>query len=110
MNQQIVVRRDVGEIRPLMRRKALSPIKYSDAEGADALGTKDKERPVQIEAKYGEKNDWAKDAPLSRSYQLTRSALKTLQIYQYFQTLKVKYILFIFDISMIITCTTYVIL
>ena len=73
VNQQIVVRRDIREIRPLMRRKALSPIKHSDGDG---LETKDKERPVKSETRYGEKNDWARDAPPSRSYQLTRSTLK----------------------------------
>ena len=77
MNQQIVVRRDVGEIRPLRRRKALSPFKHSDG---DVLETKDKERPVKSETRYGEKNDWAKEAPLSRSYQLTRSTLKSSKL------------------------------
>ena len=75
MNQQIVVRRD---IRPVMQRRALSPIEHSDeGEGEDGLETNEKKRPVNSETRYGEKNDWAKDAPLSRSYQLTRSKFKT---------------------------------
>jgi len=70
VNQQIVVRRD---IRPVMQRRALSPIKHSDdGEGGDGLETNEKKRPVKSETRYGEKNDWAKDAPLSRFYQLTR--------------------------------------
>ena len=99
MNQQIVVRKDVGEIRPQMRRRALSPIKQSD--GEDGLETKDKERPVQSEARYGEKNDWAKDGPQSRSYQLIRSVMKTQKFYQSnSHTLKIKSIFVTSKISL----------
>ena len=100
MNQQIVVRREIeeregrgsigerkgresiGERAPVIRRRALSPVKHSDGEGGDGLDNNDKDRPVKSEMRFGERSEWAKNGLLGRAYQLTRFALETGQFYQ----------------------------
>ena len=82
VNQQIVVRREEKlrreekeEKEPVEgRRRPLLP----NEEGREGLERREKERLVKSEnGRYWEKNDWAKNGPPSRSYQLTRFASKT---------------------------------
>ena len=91
MNQQIVVRREsegregresIGERAPVIRRRALSPVKHSDGEGADGLDKNDRDRPVKSERRFGENSDWAKNGRLGRAYQLTRFAFAVNSIKQ----------------------------
>ena len=90
VNQQIVVRREgeeregresIGERAPVIRRRALSPVKHSDGEGGDGLDNNDKAQPVKSERRFGENSDWAKNGRLGRAYQLTRFTLETCQFF-----------------------------
>ena len=87
VNQQIVVRREEKlrrkekeEKEPVEgRRRPLLP----NEEGREGLERRERERLVKSEnGRYWEKNDWAKNGPPSRSYQLTRFASKTHKSYQ----------------------------
>ena len=87
VNQQIVVRREEKLRREVKeekesvggKRRPLLP----NGEGRGGFERREKERLIKSEnGRYWEKNDWAKNGPPSRSYQLTRFASKTHKSYQ----------------------------